>query len=122
MESGNSNLNYQTLGWPSLEERRLQSKLTILQKARLNLLDLPLDKIQPKTRTTRFGGDNSFARNFSPVNGHFYSYYPQTTQLWNHLPLETRSCSDIDTFSVKIRELNLVNVRRSLHVLNRAAR
>ena len=119
MESGNSNLNYQHLGWPSLEERRLQSKLTIFQKARLNLIDLPLDKIQTKSRATRSGGVNSFARNYSPVNGHFYSFFPQTTQLWNHLPLDTRSCEDIDIFVSKIKDLNLVNVRSNLHVLDR---
>ena len=96
MESGNSQLNYHHLGWPSFVERRLQAKLTILQKARLKLLDLPLDKIQTKSRTMRLGGVNSFARNCSPVNCHFYLFFPQTTQLWNDLPLDTGSSEDID--------------------------
>ena len=89
-------LNYHHLGWPSFVERRLQAKLTILQKARLKLLDLPLDKIQTKSRTMRLGGVNSFARNCSPVNCHFYLFFPQTTQLWNDLPLDTGSSEDID--------------------------
>jgi len=34
MESGNSAANLKTLGWDTLEERRLQTKLSIFQKGR----------------------------------------------------------------------------------------
>ena len=57
MESGNSKINLDNLKWPTLEERRLQTKLVIFQKARLNLIDIPVDYLTLKTRQTRQGGD-----------------------------------------------------------------
>ena len=66
MEPGNSQLNLQNLGWQTLEERRLQAKLSTFQKARLNILDLPLDHLKFKNRQTRLGGDGPMYL-FSPL-------------------------------------------------------
>ena len=57
MESGahRFNLDLLGLGWPKLEERRLQTKLTLFKKARLNLIDIPTDHLAIKTRQTRQG-------------------------------------------------------------------
>ena len=106
MESGNTAANYSRLGWSSLEERRLQSKLITFQKSRLKLLDLPLDKIPQKSRTTRQGGD--FFRPFSAVNGHISSFFHQTPLLWNSLPADAKTCSTIEEFSARIKNLTLV--------------
>ena len=57
METGNSKFNLETLKWPTLEERRLQTKLNILNKACLGQIDLPTDHLKEKTRQTRLGGD-----------------------------------------------------------------
>ena len=114
MEHGNSEFNYKTLGWNSLEERRLQSKITTFHKAKLNLLELPLNTIQFKTRTTRQGGAGSYFRPFSPVNGHFHSFFHQTPQLWNNLPSDLRSCDNFDVFSTRIKSINLVQMKQRL--------
>ena len=100
METGNTKINLQNLGWKTLEERRLQSKIITFQKARQNLLDLPLENLKFKTRRTRLGGDcPAYGQPFSPVDGHTFSYFPQTTQLWNHLPSELKMCNEIDEFT-----------------------
>ena len=56
MESGAHRFNLDLLGWPKLEERRLQNRLTLFQKARLNLIDIPTDHLATKARQTRQGG------------------------------------------------------------------
>ena len=53
METGNINLNLDTLEWPTLEERRLQTKFTLFQKARLTFIDIPTDHLTFKSRQTR---------------------------------------------------------------------
>ena len=117
METGNSARNLQKLGWQSLEERRLQTKLITFQKSRLGLLDLPLDHLTLKNRRTRLGGDSpAYAPHFSPVDGQFYSFFPQTTQLWNRLPLDTRTCDDIKVFSSDIKKSDLCNIKRTMSV------
>jgi len=88
-ETGSTQQNYNKLGWKSLEERRLQSKLCTFQKARLNLIDLNLHEIPTKTRATRQGEKGSFFRPYSPVNVHFFSFFHQTPILWNSLPPAT---------------------------------
>ena len=45
METGNTKLNLDKLEWPTLEERRLQTKLTSFQKCRLKHIDVPTDHL-----------------------------------------------------------------------------
>ena len=115
MEHGNSEKNLKTLGWKTLEERRLQLKMTTFKKAQLNLLDLPLDNLKPKTRQTRQGGDGlSFHRPFSPVNSHMNSFFPHVTQIWNKLPVEARNSTDIDFFTKVLNQINLSEMKYNL--------
>ena len=44
METGNTQINIEKLGWQSLEERRLQTKLKTFQKGRLKQLKIPIDQ------------------------------------------------------------------------------
>ena len=57
MESGNTNANLRSLGWSTLEERRLRTKLCIFQKGRLGDIFIPTDHLALRKRTTRRGGD-----------------------------------------------------------------
>ena len=76
METGNSKLNLDKLEWPTLEERRLQTKLTTFQKCRLKHIDVPTDHLTFKTRQTRQGGDGqTYQRMFSNIDGHIYSFF-----------------------------------------------
>ena len=110
MESGNTKINLDKLNWPSLEERRLQTKLTIFQNARLNLIDIPTDHLTLNTRQTRLGGDGpTYFKEFSKI----HSFYPRTALLWNHIPTEIRTCDDIETFKTKISTLNLTHIKEN---------
>ena len=93
----------------------LQLKMSTFKKAQLNLLDLPLDNLKPKTRQTRQGGDGlSFHRPFSPVNSHMNSFFPHVTQIWNRLPVEARNSSDIDFFTKVLNQINLSEIKYNL--------
>ena len=115
METGNTKLNLDTLGWPTLEERRLQTKLITFQKSRLNLIDIPTDHLKLKSRQTRQNGNGlTYHREFSKINSHLYSFYPHTTLLWNHLPPDTKDLTNIDVFSDKIKSLNLTAIKYAM--------
>ena len=112
MESGNTRFNLNQLNWPTLEERRLQTKLGFFQKARLKEIDLQTDHLAFKTRPTRQGGDGqTYQKFFSNVDSHRFSFFPHTTQIWNKLPLEVRLETNIDIFTSKINNIDLVSLK-----------
>ena len=114
MESGNTKINLDKLNWPSLEERRLQTKLTIFQKARLNLIDIPTDHLVLNTRQTRQGGDGpTYFKEFSKIDSYIYSFYPRTALLWNHLPTDIRTSNDIGFFKKQISNINLTCIKEN---------
>ena len=107
MESGAHRFNLDLLGWPLLEERRLQTRLTLFQKARLNLIDIPTDHLAIKTRQTRQGGGGlTYHREFSKIDSYTFSFYPRTSQIWNNLPPELKSCTNIDKFSAAVSTID----------------
>ena len=93
MESGAHRFNLDLLGWPKLEERRLQTRLTLFQKARLNLIDIPTDHLAIKSRQTRQGGGGlTYHREFSIIDSYTFSFFPRTPQVLNK-------------FTIRIKEL-----------------
>ena len=70
--------NLDLLGWPKLEERRFQTRLTLFQKARLNLIYIPNDHLATKSRQTRQGGGGMTYREFSKIK----SYTVRDLRLW----------------------------------------
>ena len=112
MESGNSEINRNLLNWETLEERRQKIKTTIFHQARLKLVDISLEHLEIKKRLTRQGGDGpTYSRKFSPVNGHFYSFFPSTIALWNQLPAQVRGCEDIITFKKELDNIHLTSFK-----------
>ena len=111
-ETGNSEKNRKSLEWDTLEERRLQTKLTTFHKARLKLLEIPTDHLKFKDRKTRHNGDGiCYSRTFSTVDSHKFSFYQSTIALWNLLPAEIKLCEDADLFTSKIKSINLTSLK-----------
>ena len=121
MEHGNSQINLDHLEWPTLEERRLQTKLNIFQKARLELIDIPTDHLIEQTRqSARLGGEGiKYHREFSKINGHIYSFFPHTSHLWSNLPSDIRTCKNIDHFSSAVNSMDLTSLKKKLSVLDK---
>ena len=117
MESGNSDTNLKSLGWDYLEERRIRNKLTYFQKARLKLIDIPTEHLHLKKRKTRLGGDGpTYARFYSPIDSHRFSFYPDSQNLWNHLPTEVRTSEDLKHYTSSLEKIDLIRLRRSMAV------
>ena len=115
MEAGNTSKNLNSLGWDTLEERRLKTKLTIFQKGRLGDIDIPTDHLALVTRPTRRGGGGPiYQKEFSNVEAHRSSFYPSTTRLWNKLPVELKTCDNMDFFTNKIKNINISELRHNL--------
>ena len=114
-ETGNSEINQKALGWESLEERRLRTKLIYLQRARLKQIDIPIGHLDFKTCIGRQDdGAVKYARSFSDVNGYLFSFFPDSTNLWNCLPAEVRTCEDINSYKSSLEEINLTKIRYTL--------
>ena len=115
LEHGNSEINLKTLGWDTLEERRLRNKLIYFQKARLKLIDIPIGHLVPKERLTRHDGDGpAYFRHFSDIDAHIFSFFPDSVNMWNCLPAEVKTCTDIKSYTSSLEKINLTKIRESL--------
>ena len=114
MEPGNSKKNLVRLGWDSLEERRLQTKIIIFHKARLNLIDVETGQLTFKSRQTRMGGGElAYNRPTSAVDSHAFSFFPSTIYIWNRLPAALKSCEDMDKFTTLLKTINLTGIKNT---------
>ena len=119
MESGTTAANLKSLGWKTLEERRLDCKLGTFKKGLLGKLDIPTDRLKLNSRQTRRGGGGPvFTREFSKIDAHRNSFFPSTTRLYNNLPLECRLCTDMDKFAQMLSKIDLVGLRNSLSYID----
>ena len=104
---GNTVKNMRELSWIPLEERRARIKLCTLFRAKLGLIDIPIqDLIQVKSNTRR--QTSHYFTPQSTVDSHLYSFYPNTLRLWNSLPEDTKSISTVAGFK---HELKLTTIR-----------
>ena len=112
MKSGNSSKNLSSLNWDTLENRRSKIKLTTFQNARLENIYIPLSHLKHNSSRTRAGGNGlTYSREFSPVDGHIYSFFPSVTRLWNQLPTEVKSCNDVDSFKININNIDIASLK-----------
>lgn len=78
------------LQWPTLKQRRTNSRLTTMYKITHNLIDIKLPSyIQNTNRTTRQHHPNHFKQPAAKTNKFKFSYFPKTIKEWNALPITT---------------------------------
>ena len=78
-----------------------------------------------KSRQTRQGGSGlTYHREFSKIYSFIYSFFPRTSQIWNNLPPELKSCANIDTTAVSTIDpeelMSGINIKEPtfLHFIN----
>ena len=106
-EKGNTQINMKKLGWEPLEERRARTKVTTLFKAKMGLIDIPLEDLNLNNRINRKGNCLNYTMPVSNVDCHLHSFYPSTIRLWNLLPKHLQECGDTDTFKAKLDDFTL---------------
>ena len=52
----------------------------------------------------------------SDVGGHIYSFFPHTTNLWNHLPLNVRMSLNIEEFTSEVNKIDLTSMKQRMSV------
>ncbi|KAJ8042793.1 RNA-directed DNA polymerase from mobile element jockey [Holothuria leucospilota] len=86
------------LGWDSLKVRRTVNRLAIFHKARLGLLALPMNNLQPVRRPYRHNHSNSFLHIPTNKDCYKYSFFPRTVRDWNLLPQNITDLEDPKQF------------------------
>jgi hypothetical protein len=92
------------LGWKTLEERRVESRLTMMYKISNNLVDFNTDqylKLHPESRTR---GSHPLKHQIPKATKDVfkYSYFPRTIREWNKLPPELVLSSSLGEFKTKL--------------------
>ena len=91
------------LGWPSLEARRKQGRLTMLFKISQGLVAIPTrSHLVPVTRATRHCHELGFKIPHSRIDAHLYSFYPRTIREWNILPWVVVSSVTLEGFKSQL--------------------
>ena len=95
-----------TLGWSTLEKRRLDSKLVLFYKIYYNLVALPLPYyLEVPTRLTRNMHPLSLRQPHVKVDFFKFSFFPHTTVLWNRLPANIATLPDLEQFKLAVAQL-----------------
>ena len=93
------------LNWPSLQLRRLHSRLVMLYKIHHDLVDIKAnDYLTPLTTITR-GHDSRYTIPRTSSSRYTCSFFPQTIRDWNNLPFDPAVCISVDSFKAALRDL-----------------
>ena len=96
----------QSLGWESLQVRRLKMRIILLFKIIHDLIDIPADQLNSSNARTR--GHNMRYRQISARQNYYrYSFLPHTIEHWNNLPPDLVKLKDLDTFKTALSDLTL---------------
>jgi hypothetical protein len=89
----------ETLGWPTLERRRQQSRLSMLTKISAGLVHCPSLKANliPLPSRQRRGHDQQYQLITSRTKYRGSSFLPRTIKEWNSLPQEAIETTTLDT-------------------------
>ena len=81
------------LQWPSLQHRRMISRLVLLYKVVNSLVAVPYDLRRGSTRT-RSQNSQKFMNIGTKTDAYKYSFYPRTVKEWNLLPFTPEGTLD----------------------------
>jgi hypothetical protein len=87
-----------TLGWPTLAERRLKTRLIMLFKITHALIAIPNIILIPTDNRTRKSHNQTFRHITTQKDTYKWSFFPHTIVQWNILPQTIISSPSIDSF------------------------
>ena len=97
-----------SLGWRSLEQRRVDSRLCLMYKLAYNLIPLShKDQLRPPRRRSRHVHELSFLPLLCSTTSHRLSFFPRTISQWNSLPNHLfYHCNSVNLFRTRVSVLN----------------
>ena len=99
------------LEWPSLQDRRTMTRLTLLFKILRRLIVIP-DRCIPPSVPVSYTCSNHPLKLFhlpTRIDVYKYSFLPRTIIQWNQLPISDIDKIDIDTFNSYILLITQLN-------------
>jgi phosphoribulokinase len=78
-----------TLGWPTLAERRLKTRLIMFYKITHCLIAIPTDIVVPSDNRLRKHHSQSYQHIQTSKDTYKWSFFPHTIIQWNMLPQHT---------------------------------
>jgi len=91
------------LQWPTLESRRMVSRLCLLHKAIHNQVAVTLPPyITQPTRHTRQSHQQRYLQVRTNTKTHQYSFFPRTIKEWNGLPPNILAINEADLFKTAV--------------------
>ena len=97
------------LGWRSLEQRRADSRLTLLDPQRT----VPIEAskhLRPMKRRSRHSHSNSFIPISTSSSSRRLSFYPRTITQWNSLPQSIFDNDDLTSFKHSVSSISHIPV------------
>jgi hypothetical protein len=95
-----------TLGWPTLQQRREETKLVLVYRITHGLVDIPAQPyFQPANLTTR-GRASGYYLPFCRTDVLRHSFFPSAIRLWNKLPEEVAASQTLDSFKAGLAGLH----------------
>jgi hypothetical protein len=91
------------LDWPSLESRRLQSRLAMLYRIRFNLVDIDWREHLTESSSITRGHGSRFMVPFGRTQVYASSFFPRTSRDWNNLEVDPALSSSLDAFKSVLR-------------------
>ena len=90
----------QKLNWPTLKQRRNESKLVMMYKIIHGHVHIQstLPLVQSFTNGVTRGHHNKYLQPATRTDVYKYSFFPSTIKLWNTLPEELINAKTIDEF------------------------
>ena len=97
----------ESLGWRSLEYRRIDASLCLFYKIVHGLVLIPTNHYMiPPFRSTRLHHDFAYQIPHSNCNYHKFSFFPRTIRVWNALPQSYILASGFNSFKTQIQSLD----------------
>ena len=96
------------LGWRSLEQRRADSRLTLLYKIHMKG-HVPIEAskhLRPMKRRSRHSHSSSFIPLSTSSSSHRLSFYPRTITQWNSLPQSIFGNDDLTYFKHSVSSIS----------------
>ena len=87
------------LGWDSLEQRRINSRLSLFYKIVNDLVDVPASEyLRPSSGRARSRHSKTFIQFSTRTDCYHHSFFPFTVPLWNSLPAAVAEAPNLESF------------------------
>ena len=105
-----------TLGWRSLEYRRMDASLCLFYKIVNGLVLIPADQyLIPLSRSTRLHHPLAYQIPHSNCDYHKFSFFPRTIRVWNALPQTFVFTPTYEAYKAQVQNLNYSTLGIPLH-------